>query len=210
MVIPLARRVGREGLGLLPALRLPGFLRLPIAVALMDYTLYLWHYLTHRVPALWRFHVVHHADLDLDASTALRFHFGEIAVSALWRAAQVRVLGVSPRALSIWQTFLFVSVLFHHSNLRLSPGAERRLSRLIVTPRVHGVHHSAVRAETDSNWSSGLSIWDRLHGTLGPDVPQGEITIGVPAYRAPRQVTLARLLLMPFTAQPPSWRPPPT
>src|SRR3954463_5472354 len=157
--------------------------------------------LTHRVPALWRFHQVHHCDLDMDASTALRFHFAEMAISVPYRAAQVALIGVAPRPLSIWQTFLFVSILFHHSNLRLPLWLERRLAPLIVTPRMHGIHHSIIEEETNSNWSSGLTLWDRLHGTLRLDVPQSEIEIGVAAYRDPEQVTVPRLVEMPFVEQ---------
>ena len=112
---------------------------------LMDYTLYVWHVLTHRVPALWRFHAVHHIDLDLDASTAVRFHFGELTLSTPWRVAQVVVIGTSPLALSIWQTGLLMSILFHHSNVELPLAIERRLGRVFVTPRMHGIHHSQVR-----------------------------------------------------------------
>jgi sterol desaturase/sphingolipid hydroxylase (fatty acid hydroxylase superfamily) len=161
--------------------------------------------LVHRVPWLWRFHKVHHVDLDLDASTALRFHFGEMAISTIWRAAQVRALGVSPLALSVWQTALLLSILFHHSNVELPLALERRLGRFIVTPRMHGIHHSIVREETDSNWSSGLTIWDRLHGTLRLGIPQEEITIGVPSYRDPREVVLPEVLRMPFRKQRPTW-----
>ena len=171
----------------------------------MDYTLYLWHVLVHRVSWLWRFHVVHHCDLDMDASTALRFHAGEMAISVPYRAAQVALIGVAPRPLSIWQTFLFVSILFHHSNLHLPLWLEHFLAPLIVTPRMHGIHHSIIEKETNSNWSSGLTVWDWLHGTLRLDVPQDEIDIGVPAYRHPNGVTLPRLVEMPFTEQPPTW-----
>ena len=108
----------------------------------MDYTLYVWHILTHRVPLLWRFHAVHHVDLDLDASTALRFHFGELAVSVPYRAAQIALLGVDAEALSYWQMFLSLSVLFHHSNVRLPREFESVLSWFVVTPRMHGIHHS--------------------------------------------------------------------
>lgn len=113
VVDPLAREVERHRWGLLKQLKLPPLIETALAILLMDYTLYLWHMLTHRVPALWRFHQVHHCDLDMDASTALRFHFAEMAISVPYRAAQVAVLGVAPRPLSIWQTFLFVSILFH-------------------------------------------------------------------------------------------------
>jgi sterol desaturase/sphingolipid hydroxylase (fatty acid hydroxylase superfamily) len=208
---PVAARltalVERRRAGLLKRVSLPVWLEVALAVVLLDYTLYAWHVLTHRVAWLWRFHVVHHVDLDLDATTALRFHFAELAVSVPWRAAQILVIGVSPRAFSIWQTLLMLSILFHHSNVRLPLGLERRLNRLVVTPRMHGIHHSTVRAETDANWSSGLTVWDRLHGTLRLDVPQDELEIGVPAYREPGEVGLTQILTMPFGAQRPAWRP---
>jgi sterol desaturase/sphingolipid hydroxylase (fatty acid hydroxylase superfamily) len=205
-ILPLAKLSERLGWGLLKRLPLPAWLETALAVILMDYTLYLWHVLTHRVECLWRFHVVHHADLDLDASTALRFHFGELVISVAWRAAQVTLIGVSPRALDIWQTALLLSILFHHSNVRLPFETERWLNRLLVTPRMHGIHHSLIREETDANWSSGLALWDRLHGTLKLNVPQDEITIGVPAYREPSDVTLAKILSMPFGEERSTWR----
>jgi sterol desaturase/sphingolipid hydroxylase (fatty acid hydroxylase superfamily) len=205
VVEPLARLVERRRWGLLQRMRLPAWAEVAAAALLMDYTLYVWHVLVHRVPFLWRFHLVHHVDLDLSASTALRFHFAELALSVPWRAAQVLLIGVSPRALSVWQTALLVSILFHHSNVRLPAALERRLVRLIVTPRMHGIHHSVVPQETDSNWSSGLTVWDWLHGTLRLDVPQAAVTIGVPAYRAADEVTLGRLLAMPFGEQRPTW-----
>jgi sterol desaturase/sphingolipid hydroxylase (fatty acid hydroxylase superfamily) len=206
VVGPLAELVERRRLGLLKRLDLPAWLEVPLAVALLDYTLYLWHVLVHKVPFLWRFHQVHHVDLDLDASTAVRFHFAEMVISVPWRAAQVVVLGASPLSLSVWQTLTLMEVIFHHSNVELPAGVERRLCRFIVTPRMHGIHHSVVEEETDSNWSSGLTLWDRLHGTLRLNVPQDEITIGGPAYRDPEEVTLPRVLAMPFREQRPTWR----
>ena len=109
-------------------------------------------------------------------------------------------------AFSIWQTLLLVSILFHHSNVRLPIDTERRLNWLIVTPRMHGIHHSIVRKDTDSNWSSGLTIWDRLHGTLRLNVPQDQITIGVPAYREVEHVELLKIFAMPFGEQHPTWQ----
>jgi sterol desaturase/sphingolipid hydroxylase (fatty acid hydroxylase superfamily) len=205
LVRPLAGLVETNRLGVVPALRLPRWLDVALAVLLMDYTLYVWHVLTHRVPFLWRLHLVHHVDRDLDVSTALRFHCAEILVSVPWRAAQVTAIGVRPRALAAWQTLLMLSILFHHSNVRLPLALERRLMRLIVTPRMHGIHHSAVEDETNSNWSSGLTLWDRLHGTLRLDVPQNAITIGVPAYTTAEDVTLPRIVALPFVPQRPSW-----
>ena len=205
-ILPLAQFVEGNGWGLLKQARLPLWLETALAVVLLDYTLYVWHYLTHRVPFLWRFHLVHHVDLDLDASTALRFHFGELAISVPWRAAQVIIIGVSPIAYLTWQTFVFLSIMFHHSNVELPIGLERWLNRLIVTPRMHGIHHSIVEAETNSNWSSGLTVWDRLHGTLRLNVPQSEIVIGVPTYREPGEIELLNILRMPFLGQRPSWQ----
>jgi sterol desaturase/sphingolipid hydroxylase (fatty acid hydroxylase superfamily) len=201
----LTALVERRRLGLLKRAGLPAWAEVAFSVILMDYTLYVWHVLTHRVPFLWRFHVAHHVDLDLDASTALRFHFAELVVSVPWRAAQVLVLGVSPLSFSVWQTFLFLSIMFHHSNVRLPVVWERRLNRLIVTPRMHGIHHSIAREETNSNWSSGITLWDWLHGTLRLNVPQDEIIIGVPAYRQPEEVELSKILLMPFGEERPTW-----
>jgi sterol desaturase/sphingolipid hydroxylase (fatty acid hydroxylase superfamily) len=203
----LTSLVERRRWGLLKVIRLPRRLEVALAVVLLDYTLYLWHVLTHRAPFLWRFHVMHHIDLDLDASTALRFHFAELVVSVPWRAAQILVIGVSPLALSVWQTCLMVSILFHHSNVRLPVGFERMLNRLVVTPRMHGIHHSDVKEETDSNWSSGLTVWDWLHGTLRLDAPQDEIKIGVPAYRDPREVGLVEILKLPFGEERDAWQP---
>jgi sterol desaturase/sphingolipid hydroxylase (fatty acid hydroxylase superfamily) len=198
VVTRAAAMVERRQWGLVKQLRLPPWLEVCVAIVCMDYTLYLWHVLTHRVPALWRFHAVHHIDLDLDASTAIRFHFGELVLSTPWRVAQIVTIGTSPLALSIWQTGLLVSILFHHSNLELPAAIERGLRRVIVTPRMHGIHHSVVRGETDSNWSSGLSLWDRLHHTLRLNVPQRQITIGVPGFQRVNDVGLRKMLALPF------------
>ena len=167
----------------------------------MDYTLYLWHVMTHRVPFLWRFHRVHHADLDMDASTAIRFHLGEFLLAAPYRALQVALIGVSPEALTLWQRLTLAEVVFHHSNLRLPLGLEQRLVGVIVTPRMHGIHHSTVPGAADANWSSLFTLWDRLHGTLRLNVPQAAVEIGVPELRRPRDVALPRLLALPFERQ---------
>ena len=201
----LTALVQRRQCGLLKRLSWPAWIEVMLAVILLDYTLYIWHVLTHRVPLLWRFHIVHHVDLDLDASTALRFHFAELVISVPWRAAQILVLGVSPLSFSVWQTFLFLSIMFHHSNVRLPIKIERVINRLLVTPRMHGIHHSMLRAETNSNWSSGLTLWDYLHGTLRLNVAQEEISIGVPAYHEPEEVTLEKILRLPFGEQRPAW-----
>ncbi len=205
VVQPLANVVERRRCGLLYLCRLPRSLHVILAIVLLDYTLYVWHVLAHRVSWLWRFHLVHHVDRDLDASTALRFHAGELALSVPWRAMQIAAIGVPPDALRIWQNVLLLSILFHHSNVELPIYVERLVARLVVTPRIHGIHHSIVPEETGSNWSSGLTVWDYLHGTLRLDVPQQAITIGVPAYPTQADVSLANSFALPFGAQRP-WR----
>lgn len=176
--------------------RRAGPVRFIVSILLLDYTLWWWHWLNHIAPPLWRFHLVHHTDLDLDVSTAVRFHFGEMALAALFRAAQVRVLGIDADALAWWQRMLLVSILFHHSNLRLPENFERRLMRVFVTPRMHGIHHSVVEEETNSNWSSLFSWWDMLHGTFVDSVPQEAITIGAPG-RSGGDADLRAMLLLP-------------
>lgn len=198
VVRPLTRWAERERVGAVHWLGAPAWLRDALAVVLLDYTLYWWHVVEHRVAWLYRFHQVHHADLAMDTSTAVRFHFGEFLASVPWRAAQVVLVGASPRALLAWQRLTMLSVLFHHSNVRLPIVLERRLGRWLMTPRLHGIHHSVVREEQNSNWSSGLSFWDRLHGTYRANVPQDEVTVGIPALRDPADLTLPKSLALPF------------
>lgn len=202
----LSRLVEQRQWGLLKQFPLPVWAEVTAACVLLDYTLYLWHILLHKVPLLWRFHQVHHLDLDLDASTAARFHFGELLISVLWRSGQIVLIGVSPLALSVWGTITLAEVVFHHSNLRLPLRFERVLCRMLVTPRMHGIHHSVVPEEANSNWSSGLALWDWLHGTLRLNIPQNEVTIGVAAWRIPEEVGLPNLIRLPFQEQRDSWR----
>ncbi|MDQ6799383.1 MAG: sterol desaturase family protein [Acidobacteriota bacterium] len=194
------RATTRRQLGLLHRLKMPKPIRVVAGVLLLDYTLWWWHRLNHTLPPLWRFHVVHHIDRDLDVSTALRFHFGEMGLAAFFRAAQVRILGVDPEALLWWQRMLLVSILFHHSNLQLPENVERELVRFIVTPRMHGIHHSQIEAETNSNWSSLFSWWDRLHRTFIYDVPQP--VIGAPGWEGSEDPGLGSLLAIPFRRAP--------
>ena len=206
LIQPLALLVEQKRWGLLGAFQLPIWAEAAVALVLMDYTFYVWHVLLHRAPLLWRFHAVHHVDLDLDTSTALRFHFGELVLSVPWRAAQVALIGLSPFTFGLWQVWFTLCVMFHHSNLRLPIALERIINRVLVTPRMHGVHHSNHPEETNSNWSSGLTIWDWLHGTLRLDIPQANIEIGVPAYQDASSVALLKVMQMPFKDQPNYWR----
>jgi sterol desaturase/sphingolipid hydroxylase (fatty acid hydroxylase superfamily) len=180
---------------------LPRALRAAAAIALMDYTLYWWHVLLHRVPSLWRLHEPHHADRDLDVSTALRFHFAEFLASIPWRCAQIALIGVGPRTLELWQKLTFAEVLFHHSNVRLPRAVESKLSRYVITPRMHGIHHSVVREERDSNFSSVLTLWDALHGTARRDMERDPVTIGLSQFGEEKDVTLRKTLALPFVEE---------
>jgi sterol desaturase/sphingolipid hydroxylase (fatty acid hydroxylase superfamily) len=202
IVAPVQRLAERRRLGLLRQLSMPRALRVVLGFLLLDYTLYLWHRLNHHAPFLWRFHAVHHVDLDLDSTTGVRFHFGELAIASGFRALQVLLLGVDRETLRLWQQMLLVSVVFHHSNLELPIAVEQGLNAVVVTPRMHGIHHSTRAAETDSNFSSLLSCWDRVHRSLRLDVPQAAITIGVPGFAEPEAVTLERSLMLPFHRDP--------
>lgn len=198
IVLPAMAIAERRRLGLLRWLPFPKALRVVLGFLLLDYTLYLWHWLNHRSPFLWRFHSVHHADLDLDASTGIRFHFGELALAAGFRAAQVIVIGVDRTTLEWWQRCLFASVVFHHSNLELPESSESAIVNVVVTPRMHGIHHATRPEWMNTNYSSLLSIWDRLHRTWRFDVLQPAITIGLEALQQPEAVTLERSLTLPF------------
>lgn len=194
--------------GLLGLVPLPGPARLVLGFLLMDLAFYWWHRFNHRWAWLWRFHNVHHIDPDLDVSTSFRFHAGEVALSTFFRVAQVGLLGVTVPVYAAYETAFQLNTLFHHSNLRLPLALERLLNRLLVTPRMHGIHHSQVRRETDSNFSVLFPWWDALHGTLRLNVPQAAIAIGVPAYTLPGDDRLAQALALPFRAQRDYWRRP--
>lgn len=202
---PVAKWIVSERIGLLQTVEWPRWTETLLAVVLLDYTLWWWHWATHRVPFLWRFHLVHHIDRDMDFSTALRFHFGELALSIPVRALQMIAIGVDVQSLWLWQTILFASILFHHANVRLPLRLERVLARVIVTPRMHGIHHSGREDETNSNWSSLLSAWDFAHRTFRLDVPDERIAIGIPAYRKAEDVTIGKILAMPFRRQREDW-----
>jgi len=205
ILVPISSLTMERRFGVLNVLGARGWVRVAAAILLLDYTLWHWHRINHRVPFFWRFHSVHHVDRDMDASTALRFHFGELAMSIAVRALQIVVIGADPLSVWIYQTLLFGSILFHHSNTRLPLGLERVLVRVIVTPRMHGIHHSDYRNETDTNWSSLLTVWDLLHRTLRLNVPQSSITIGVPAFDESSKVTLGKILWMPFMGRRGDW-----
>ncbi len=166
-----------------------------------DYAYYWWHYATHRVSFLYRFHQVHHSDLDMDTSTAIRFHFVELLMSVAFRVLLVLAFGIGFWVAIVYEIVFETAAQFHHSNWKLPKWVEATINVLFVTPRMHGIHHSIVRDEFNSNWGTVFSLWDRLHGTHRMDVAQRELTIGVPAYRDEDELTAGKLLTMPFRKQ---------
>lgn len=191
----------RAHFGLLHWLALPGWVAALLGLALMDYVYWWWHFALHRVPFLWRFHNVHHTDLDMDVSTAVRFHFGEMVLTIFLYLAAVPLVGLSAANFAGFIVLFELAVQFQHSNWRLPLWLERALNLCLVTPRMHGIHHSIVEGETNSNWGTVFMWWDYLHRTLRRDVPQAAITIGVPAYRDEKELTVRQLLVMPFGKQ---------
>ena len=181
--------------GLVHLTVLPAWAEFGLSFLLMDLAFYYWHLANHRVPFLWRFHNVHHIDPDLDVSTGFRFHFGEVAMSAAFRVVQVSLIGLSVWAFAVYELVFQANTLFHHSNLRLPIRFERLLNKLLVTPRMHGIHHSQVQRENNSNYGVVFPWWDRLHRTLGLNIPQVEVVIGIAGYSEPNDNDLRNALL---------------
>lgn len=192
--------------GLLHLLDLPRALEFGGAFVLFDWSFYWWHRANHHIPLLWRFHNVHHVDPDLDVTTAFRFHAVEIGYSAGFRAMQVILIGPAAWMYVVYEAVFLAGTLFHHSNVKLPLRVERALNTVFVTPRMHGIHHSAIQHETNTNYSTVFSCWDRLHRTLRLNVAQGQIYIGVPGYALPQDNHLVALLKMPFATQRAYWR----
>jgi sterol desaturase/sphingolipid hydroxylase (fatty acid hydroxylase superfamily) len=177
----------------------PFWIKFAIAFILLDYSNYLWHIVLHKLPLMWRFHLVHHTDLDLDVTTAFRFHFGELIGSVFFRGAAVLLIGASPLAVLIYEIVFEAATEFHHTNMKLPFKFEKVLNLLFVTPRMHGIHHSMVKRETDSNFSIIFSFWDRIHKTVRLNVPQNQVITGVPVYANENELTIGNLLKLPFT-----------
>ncbi|WP_189992914.1 sterol desaturase family protein [Thalassobaculum fulvum] len=189
-----------RGWGLFATLALPGWLAVLAAVVLLDLAIYLQHVLFHAVPALWRLHRMHHADLEFDTTTGIRFHPVEIALSMVLKLAVVAALGAPPLAVLLFEVVLNASSLFNHGNVRIPAALDRVLRWIVVTPDMHRVHHSVIPAETNSNFGFNLPWWDRLFGTYRaqPRAGHDAMTIGIEQFRDPRELRLDRMLLQPW------------
>ena len=199
--VGLALSVNAQGWGLLNALAWPFWIEVLLALVVLDFAIWVQHVLFHAVPALWRLHRVHHADLDYDLTTGARFHPFEIILSMLIKFATIMVLGPPMVAVILFEIILNGMAMFNHGNVSLPPLLDRVLRWLIVTPDMHRVHHSVEDDETNSNFGFNLSWWDRLFGTYRdqPRAGHDAMTIGIRGYRQPREVSwLPGMLALPF------------
>jgi sterol desaturase/sphingolipid hydroxylase (fatty acid hydroxylase superfamily) len=174
-----------------------GGLGLALDVVVLDFLLYWWHRANHEVRFLWRFHSVHHLDATLDSTSAVRFHFGEVLLSALARAAVIVAVGFPLVSVLAFESLILIAAMFHHSNIALPPKFERALSRVVITPSIHWVHHHARRGDTDSNYGTVFSFWDPLFGSRSRTAREPGMTIGI---EGESEETLIALLLHPFRA----------
>lgn len=200
VVVPISAFAAAHGLGWRPAWW-SGAGGLALDLLLLDFLIYWWHRANHVVPFLWRFHSVHHLDRFLDSTTALRFHAGEVLLSALARAAVIVLLAFPLRSVLIFEALVLMAALFHHSNLRLPPAFERALSWIVVTPSIHWVHHHRLRIDTDANYCTILSLWDRLFASRSPHKRTPDMAIGV---EAREEEPVLGLFAAPFRHQAPA------
>jgi sterol desaturase/sphingolipid hydroxylase (fatty acid hydroxylase superfamily) len=198
--VALALLCGQRGWGLLNSVELPRCAAIVVAVLVLDLAIYLQHVLFHAVPALWRLHRMHHADLDFDVTTGARFHPIEILASMVVKLAAVAALGAPAEAVLAFEILLNATSMFNHANIRMPAACDRVLRWIVVTPDMHRVHHSIVPQETNSNFGFNVPWWDRLFGTYRPQPAAGHeaMTIGIGQFRAPREQWLDRMLTQPF------------
>lgn len=189
-----------QGWGVFHALEAPIWLAIIASVILLDLAIYLQHVLFHAVPVLWRLHRMHHADLEFDVTSGVRFHPFEILLSMAIKLGVVAALGAPAAAVLIFEVLLNATSLFNHGNVRLPLQVDRVLRWVVVTPDMHRVHHSVVPRETNSNFGFNLPWWDRLFGTYRAQPAAGHegMTIGIEQFRDPRELRLDRMLLQPF------------
>lgn len=199
--VGVAALAAEQGWGLLNFYSLPPGLSILLAVVALDGVIWSQHVMVHAIPALWRLHRVHHADLDYDLTTGSRFHPLEILLSLLIKLAALLVLGPSVAAVVIFEVILNATALFNHGNIRLPEGLDRALRLVFVTPDMHRVHHSVEDDETNSNFGFNLAIWDRLFGTYRDQPRAGHeaMTLGIRDHRDPHEVEqLPGMLTLPF------------
>jgi len=197
-VIQTAHFVTASQFGLLNMVELPSWAKVLCTVVFMDFMLYVWHILNHQVPLLWRFHLVHHTDLNMDVITASRFHAGELIISAVIKISLIFFIGADTFGVFLFESITIFAAQFHHSSLKVPAWFEKIFWVFFVPPSMHRTHHSVVIRERNTNYGTIFSLWDRFFGTLRTDVNQDRIRIGVGAYPKQDKLNLHHLLLMPL------------
>jgi sterol desaturase/sphingolipid hydroxylase (fatty acid hydroxylase superfamily) len=202
--IHVAFTAQQKGFGLLNVVDLPGWMSFIIGILVLDMVVYLQHLMFHAVPLIWRLHMMHHADLDYDVTTGLRFHPVEIIISMFIKMTTIAALGPSVLTVIIFEIILNGTAMFNHGNIKLPLQLDRYLRLLVVTPDMHRVHHSVTIRETNSNFGFNFPWWDRLFGTYRAQPVAGHegMTIGLSQFRDPKQNNLLRMLILPFTGDP--------
>jgi sterol desaturase/sphingolipid hydroxylase (fatty acid hydroxylase superfamily) len=203
LAINVALMAQDNGWGLFNNIGWPGWLSVIICVLLLDMIIYLQHVMFHAVPAFWRLHMMHHADLDIDVTTGLRFHPIEIILSMIIKIGSVAALGAPVLAVIIFEIILNATAMFNHGNIKLPSDIDSKLRLFVVTPDMHRVHHSVVIRETNSNFGFNFPWWDRLMGTYRPQPAAGHegMTIGLSQFRDAKRLTLPWMLVLPFTGK---------
>jgi sterol desaturase/sphingolipid hydroxylase (fatty acid hydroxylase superfamily) len=199
LAVGLAVIAQDRGWGLFNIIEAPGWVAVLVSIVILDLVIYLQHVMFHAVPALWRLHRMHHADLEFDVTTGLRFHPVEILLSMGIKLAMVMALGPPAVAVLIFEVLLNATAMFNHSNIRLPMLVDRFLRLIVVTPDMHRVHHSVIPEETNSNFGFNLPWWDRLLGTYKaqPKAGHEEMSIGIEQFRTTRDLWLDRMLVQP-------------
>jgi len=192
-------QVKSRQLGLLNSMVMPDGLKIILTILILDFVLYVWHLLNHAVPFFWRFHRVHHSDMNMDVSTASRFHLGELLMSGLVRMMVAYSFGISFIPYILFEILVNLSIQFHHSSIRVNPFFEKLWVLFFIPPSMHRVHHSVKIKERDSNYGVLFSFWDRFFGTLTSDIDQSEILIGIGSHRKFENLGFWHMWLMPFT-----------
>jgi sterol desaturase/sphingolipid hydroxylase (fatty acid hydroxylase superfamily) len=211
LIAGIARWTDASRFGLLNLLSLPPAIAIGAAILLLDGLLYLMHRANHKIGFLWRFHRVHHSDAEMDATTAMRFHTGEIMISSALRLAVIPLLGITLWQLLVYESLMLPVILFHHSNVKFPEKVDRWLRALVVSPAIHRVHHSRMRVETDSNYSIVFSFWDRIGGTFQLRQDARPVDFGLAEFDSEECQRVSGLLTMPFLAPIPNpLRPRPT
>ncbi|MCK5830024.1 MAG: sterol desaturase family protein [Methylococcales bacterium] len=195
-----AINASNQSWGLLNQFIITGWLKVGLSILLLDLAIYVQHVISHKWKLLWQLHQIHHTDIEIDATTAVRFHPLEIVISMGYKIGCIYLIGADPIAVIAFEIILNATATFNHSNINLPTKIDRTLRWIVITPDIHRIHHSTVQSETDSNYGFSISLWDRLFKTYvdTPEKTQTTLDIGLPQYRKQEELGFVQLLLLPF------------